>query len=154
MTTARALKMPSHAGHDMSDSAMAKAMEGDIRRRFFVAVALTIPVVLLSGHVPGVPMLASHRLANWLELLLATPVVWWCGWMFHSGTVSALRRRSLDLSVLISTGVLAAYLSSVYLTPIHYPTTYFEAAAMLVTFGLFGHWMEMKARRGTTEALQ
>ncbi|HVZ50201.1 MAG TPA: copper-translocating P-type ATPase, partial [Gemmatimonadaceae bacterium] len=76
------------------------------------------------------------------------------GWMFHAGTVSALRRRTLDMSVLISTGVLAAWLSSTYLTVIGYPTAYFEAAAMLVTFVLFGHWMEMKSRRGTTDALR
>jgi Cu2+-exporting ATPase len=50
--------------------------------------------------------------------------------------------------------VLAAYLSSIYLTIIGYPTAYYEAAAMLVTFVLFGHWMEMKSRRGTSDALR
>jgi Cu2+-exporting ATPase len=58
------------------------------------------------------------------------------------------------MSVLIATGVLAAYLSSIYLTVIGYHTAYFEAAAMLVTFVLFGHWMEMKSRRGTSDALR
>ncbi len=143
-----------HGMHDMSDASMAQAMERDIRRRLYVASAFTIPVVLLSGHVPGVPMLPNHALANWIELALSAPVVWWSGWMFHAGTVSALRRRTLDMSVLISTGVLAAWLSSTYLTVIGYPTAYFEAAAMLVTFVLFGHWMEMKSRRGTTDALR
>jgi Cu2+-exporting ATPase len=142
-----------HGGHDMSDPAMAKAMEHDIRRRFFVALALSVPVVVLAGHVPGVPMVMIPG-ARWIELALATPVVWWCGWRFHAGTVSALRRLRLDMSVLITTGVLAAYLSSVYLTVIGYPTAYFEAAVMLVTFVLFGHWMEMKSRRGTTDALR
>jgi Cu2+-exporting ATPase len=74
--------------------------------------------------------------------------------MFHAGTVSALRHRKLDMSMLITTGVLAAYLSSVYLTIIGNPTAYYEAAAMLVTFVLFGHWMEMKSRRGTSDALR
>jgi Cu2+-exporting ATPase len=99
-------------------------------------------------------MLVQPPLSSWLGLALATPVVWWCGWMFHSGTVSALRHRKLDMSVLITTGVLAAYLSSVYLTIIGNPTAYYEAAAMLVTFVLFGHWMEMKSRRGTSDALR
>ena len=143
-----------HHGHDMSDPAMAKEMERDIKRRFFVALALTIPVAALAGHVPGVPMLLHPPLASWIGLALSTPVVWWCGWIFHAGTVSALRRRSLDMSVLITTGVLAAYLSSVYLTIIGYPTAYYEAATMLVTFVLFGHWMEMKSRRGTSDALR
>ena len=116
--------------------------------------ALTVPIAVLAGHVPGVPMLVEPPLSSWLGLALATPVVWWCGWMFHAGTVSALRHRKLDMSVLITTGVLAAYLSSVYLTIIGNPTAYYEAAAMLVTFVLFGHWMEMKSRRGTSDALR
>src|ERR1019366_10740927 len=103
---------------------------------------------------PGVPMLVEPPLSSWLGLALATPVVWWCGWMFHAGTVSALRHRKLDMSVLITTGVLAAYLGSVYRTLIGNPTAYYEAAAMLVTFVLFGHWMEMKSRRGTSDALR
>ena len=143
-----------HAGHDMSDPAMGKAMELDVRRRFWVAFALTVPIALLAGHVPGVPMLIEPPLSSWLGLALATPVVWWCGWMFHAGTVSALRHRKLDMSVLITTGVLAAYLSSVFLTVIGNPASYYEAAAMLVTFVLFGHWMEMKSRRGTSDALR
>jgi Cu2+-exporting ATPase len=140
--------------HSMSDPAMAKSMEGDVRRRFWVALALTVPIAMLAGHVPGLPMLVEPPLSSWIGLALATPVVFWCGWMFLSGTVSALRHRKLDMSVLIATGVLAAYLSSVYLTIIGNPTAYYEAAAMLVTFVLFGHWMEMKSRRGTSAMAQ
>jgi Cu2+-exporting ATPase len=143
-----------HMGHNISDPAMGKAMELDVRRRFWVALALSVPIAVLAGHVPGLPMLVAPPLSSWIGLALATPVVWWCGWMFLSGTVSALRHRKLDMSVLIATGVLAAYLSSIYLTIIGNPTSYYEAAAMLVTFVLFGHWMEMKSRRGTSDALR
>ena len=146
-----------HAHHDhaamMSDPAMAKAMEADMRRRFFVALAFTIPLAVVSGHLPGIPMLGAPKLMGWLGLALSTPVVWWCGWIFIDGSVRALRTMKLDMSVLIATGVLAAYLSSVYLTIIGYNAAYYEAAAMLVTFVLFGHWMEMRARRGTSDAL-
>ena len=147
-----------HHGHDhaamMSDPAMAKEMEADMRRRFWVSLALTIPVAVLAGHLPGVPMLVHAPLAIWIGLALTTPVVLWCGSIFLTGAVHALRNRKLDMSVLIATGVLAAYLSSIYLTVIGYPTAYYEAAAMLVTFVLFGHWMEMKSRRGTSDALR
>ena len=144
-----------HDHHAMATSPdAAKRMETDIGRRFWIALALTIPTVLVMGAIPGLPSLAHPPLANWLAMLFATPVVWWCGWIFIAGTASALRRRMLDMNVLVATGVLAAYLSSVYLTVIGYPTAYFEAAAMLVTFVLFGHWMEMKARRGTSDALR
>jgi P-type Cu2+ transporter len=147
-----------HHAHDhaamMSDPAMATQMEADMRRRFCVALVLTIPIAILAGHLPGVPMLVHPPLANWIGLALATPVVLWCGSIFLTGSVQALRSRKLDMSVLIATGVLAAYVSSVYLTIIGYPTAYYEAAAMLVTFVLFGHWMEMKSRRGTSDALR
>ena len=138
----------------MSDPAMAAEMEADMRRRFFVALALTIPITIIAGHIPGLPMIVHPPLSSWLGLILSTPVVFWSGSIFLSGSVAALRSRKLDMSVLIATGVLAAYLSSVYLTLIGYPTAYYEAAAMLVTFVLFGHWMEMKARRGTSDSLR
>jgi Cu2+-exporting ATPase len=138
----------------MSDPGMAKQMERDMARRFWIALALTIPIVVITGHMPGLPMLVDPSVSGWIALALSTPVVFWCGSVFLTGSVQALKTRKLDMSVLIATGVLAAYLSSVYLTIIGHPTAYFEAAAMLVTFVLFGHWMEMKSRRGTSDALR
>jgi Cu2+-exporting ATPase len=137
----------------MNDPAMAKTMEADMRRRFWVALVLTIPLAVMAGHIPGLPMLVHPPVASWIGLILATPVVFWSGWVFIAGAASALRHAKLDMSVLIAVGVLAAYLSSAYLTIIGYPVAYYEAAAMLVTFVLFGHWMEMKSRRGTSDAL-
>jgi Cu2+-exporting ATPase len=138
----------------MADPSMAAAMERDMRRRFLVALAFSIPVTILAGHLPGIPMLVHPPLANWLELALSVPVVWWAGWIFLGGSYHALRSMRLDMSVLIATGVLAAWLSSLYLTVIGQPIAYYEAACMLVTFVLFGHWMEMKSRRGTSDALR
>jgi len=147
-----------HGGmaHDMSDPAMAAAMERDIRNRFIVALLLTIPTVLYSPigrDIFGID-LPSPLPNDWTMLILATPVVFWSGWIFISGAYRALRHRALDMSVLIATGVLAAYLASVVLMFIGGQEVFFEAAAMLVTFVLFGHWMEMKSRRGTTDALR
>jgi P-type Cu2+ transporter len=147
-----------HGGmaHDMSDPAMAASMERDIRNRFFVALALTIPVVFYSplGHNLFGITLPDPIPANWIMLLLTTPVVFWAGWMFVGGAYRALRHRTLDMSVLIATGVLAAYFASVLLMVVGGGEVFFEAAAMLVTFVLFGHWMEMKSRKGTSESLR
>src|SRR5918995_946975 len=90
---------------------------------------------------------------NLSMLLLTTPVVFYAGWIFIAGAYHSLRRRTLNMSVLIATGVLAAYLFSVLITFIG-GETFYEAAAMLVTFVLFGHWMEMRSRRGTNDALR
>ena len=143
-------------GHDMSDPGMAGTMERDMRNKFFVALLLTIPTVLYS---PLGMSLLGLRLPdfglgeNVIMLLLSTPVVFYSGWIFISGSYHSLRRRTLNMSVLIATGVLAAYLFSVLITFIG-GETFYEAAAMLVTFVLFGHWMEMRSRRGTNEALR
>jgi Cu2+-exporting ATPase len=142
--------------HDMSDPEMAADMESDIRRRFWVALLLTAIVVLLSpmGRMIGIHLPLSATATSWTLLALTTPVVFWCGWMFISGAYSALRSRKLDMSVLIAVGVLAAYFASAYLTVIGSKDTFYDAAIMLVAFVLFGHWMEMKSRRGTSDSLK
>ena len=147
-----------HGGmsHDMSDPTMAAAMERDMRNRFFVALALTIPVVLLSPlavNTFGIELVGTMETANWLMLALSAPVVWYAGWIFIGGAWTSLRNGALNMAVLVATGVLAAWLSSVFLTVIG-EETFFEAAAMLVTFVLFGHWMEMKSRKGTSDSLR
>lgn len=156
-------KVGMHAGHkhgsmahDMSDPGMAASMEADIRMRFWVALALSIVIVLLSpmSAMFGIHLSLSAAVRSWTLLVLTTPVVFWCGWIFISGAYHALRNRRLDMSVLIAVGVLAAYLASVYLTVIGSKDLFYEAAAMLITFVLFGHWMEMKSRRGTNDALK
>ncbi len=136
---------------------MAASMEADIRLRFWVSLAFSAVIVLLSpmGKMPSLlPLALPAAVRSWTLFALTTPVVFWCGWMFISGAYEALRSRKLDMSVLIAVGVLAAYLASVYLTVIGSADLFYEAAGMLVTFVLFGHWMEMKSRRGTSDALQ
>jgi P-type Cu2+ transporter len=145
-----------HADHDMSDPNMAATMERDMRNRFFVALLLTIPTVLYSPlgmNLLGVRLPTFGLGENVIMLLLCTPVVFYSGWIFISGSYHSLRRRALNMSVLIATGVLAAYSFSVLITFLG-GETFYEAAAMLVTFVLFGHWMEMRSRRGTNDALR
>src|SRR5207237_2585646 len=62
--------------------------------------------------------------------------------------------RTLNMSVLIATGITAAYSFSVLLTILQSADSYYEATALLITFVLFGHWLEMRSRRGTTDALE
>jgi Cu2+-exporting ATPase len=147
-----------HGGmaHDMSDPAMAAAMERDMRNRFVVALLLTIPTVLLSPLVERlVPQLVPETFPRaWAMLVLTTPVVFWSGWIFISGAYDALRSRTLDMNVLIATGVLAAYVASLILMALGGQDVFFEAAAMLVTFVLFGQWMQAKSVSGTGNALR
>mgnify|MGYP001569847258 CR=1 FL=1 len=149
----------SHRDHEMAMTSpqMAKKMEADMRQRFRVSFLLSIPIFLYSPV--GVNLfklnLPTPIPINWLLLILTTPIVFWTGSIFITGTYYSLKARKLNMSVLIATGVLAAYLFSVLLTVLRPGSeTFYEAAALLVTFVLFGHWMEMKSRRGTSEALR
>lgn len=148
----------SHADHEaaMTNPQMAKHMEADMRRRFLISLALTIPIVLYStmGEMLFGISLPSPIPKNILLLLLTTPIVFWTGSIFITGTYHSLKARTLNMMVLIATGVLAAYLGSIALALTNSGETFYEAAAMLVTFVLFGHWMEMKSRRGTSDALR
>lgn len=161
-------KTESHAGHDMQKAShanheaamtnpqIAKAMEADMRRRFLISLLLSVPIFLYSPV--GINFfklnLPTPIPINWLLLILTTPVVLWTGSIFITGTYYSLKAKKLNMAVLIATGVLAAYLFSILLTFTAGGETFYEAAALLVTFVLFGHWMEMKSRRGTSESLR
>jgi len=135
---------------------MAKLMEEDIRNKFFFALLFTLPIVLYSplGEKILQVTLPSPIPVPWLLFLLTTPVFFYAGWIFLYSTYKALQAKTLNMAVLIAVGITAAYGFSVVLTLIGSSDSYYEAAAMLITFVLFGHWMEMKSRRGTTDALQ
>ncbi len=135
---------------------MAKLMEEDIRNKFFFSLILSIPIIAYS---PLGRSLLKIRLPEfipvpWLLFILTTPVFIYSGWIFLYSTYKALQAKILNMAVLIAVGITAAYGFSVLLTFLGSSDSYYEAAALLITFVLFGHWMEMKARRGTTDALQ
>src|SRR2546422_4369509 len=134
---------------------MARLMERDIRQKFFFALILSIPIILYSplGNLIFGFQLPAPIPVPWILFLLTTPVFFYSGWIFLYSSVKALQNRTLNMSVLIAVGITAAYSFSVLLTILQSSDSYYEAAALLVTFVLFGHWMEMRSRRGTTDAL-
>ncbi len=151
MTMAMGMEHGGLAGREM-----AKLMEEDIRNKFFIALILTLPIIAYS---PLGTTILGLRLptpipASWIMFLLTTPVYFYSGWLFLYSTYKALQAKTLNMAVLIAVGITAAYAFSVVLTVLGSEESFYEAAAMLITFVLFGHWMEMKSRRGTTDALQ
>lgn len=135
---------------------MAKMMEVDIRNKFFFALIMSIPIILyspLGEKILGVS-LPQPISAAWIMLILTTPVFFYAGWIFLYSSYWALKEKVLNMAVLIAVGISAAYFASIFLTLQGSTESYYEAAVLLITFVLFGHWMEMKSRRGTTDALQ
>ena len=140
----------------VSGREMARLMELDIRNKFLFALILSVPIVFYSplgkfifGIQPPAPIPVP-----WLLFLLTTPVYFYSGWIFLYSSFRALQQRTLNMSVLIATGITAAYSFSVLLTILQSADSYYEATVLLITFVLFGHWLEMRSRRGTTDALE
>ncbi|MEU8762377.1 copper-translocating P-type ATPase [Streptomyces sp. NPDC048659] len=126
-------------------------------RRFVVCALLTIPIVVFSpiGHSLGVEVARPLGLSMaWFGLVLATPVVFWGGWPFLSSAARSLRHGDVTMMTLISVGVLVAYLYSLFATLAGQEDVYFEAAAMLTTLSLIGHWLEMRSRFATGRAVE
>ena len=142
----------------------------DMRRRFWVGVVLSVPLVLLAMRdmIPGLrieEMLPSGIL-KWVELVLSTPVVLWGGWPFFVRVWQSVVNRSPNMFTLIGLGVGVAYLYSLMtvLFPGLFPSamrgkegeigTYFEAAAVITTLVLLGQVLELKARGRTGAAIK
>lgn len=139
-----------HAGHGAHTATT-------MRNLFFFAVALTIVEIIyspLSTRLLGLSPATPFGIPNEIfQFLLTTPVVFWGGWPFLSVAGRALRRGQVNMATLIATGILTAYFYSVAATFIFEGEVFYEAAAMLTTFSLLGHWMEMAARNATGEAI-
>jgi len=141
----------------------------DMSRRFWIALALSLPVFLLEmgGHVlPALHHVVPMRLSTWIQLLLATPVVLWAGWPFFDRGWTSLRTRHLNMFTLIALGTGVAWVYSVVATlaPQLFPpafrnpeggvAVYFEAAAVITVLVLLGQVLELRARERTSGAIK
>src|SRR5947208_1727979 len=142
----------------------------DMTRRFWISLALTVPLlgIAMADMLPGMPL--QHALPGgwlpWIELLLATPVVLWGGWPFFQRGWGSVVNRSTNMFTLIALGTGAAYVYSVAATlapgifPASFreldgmPPVYFEAAAAITTLVLLGQVLELRARRRTGGAIR
>lgn len=142
-----------HAGMHHGDDLHAAAR--DMRRRFLVALIFAIPVFLWSpmGMLEPPPVPFGMRENIWL-FLLATGAVLYPGWPFFSAAIRSLRRGVLDMAVLVLLSVGTGYGFSIASTFFFDGPNFFEASAVLLTFILLGHWLEMRARAGASDAMK
>jgi Cu+-exporting ATPase len=141
----------------------------DMSRRFWIGLVPGVLLLLLmmGDMLPGRPLhLLNMRLVNWLQLILATPVVIWCGWPFFERAWVSLRNRSPNMFTLIALGVGSAYIYSVtatlapeifpegFRTPDGAVATYFETAAVITVLVLLGQVLELRARSQTSSAIR
>jgi Cu+-exporting ATPase len=139
-------------------------------RRFWVGLALTMPVFLLEmgSHIParGLHSLVSPNISTWIQFGLSTPVVLWGGWPFFQRGWASVVNRSLNMFSLIALGTGTAYIYSLFATfaPGLFPAgfhsmggtvpVYFEAAAVITVLVLLGQVLELRAREQTGGAIR
>lgn len=140
----------------------------DMTRRFWIGLVITLPVLALEmgGHLTGLMMFLSRQNSNWIQLVLATPVVLWAGWPFFVRGYRSVLTRNLNMFTLIAMGTGVAWLYSVVATaapgifPVQFReqdgavAIYFEAAAVITVLVLLGQVLELRAREQTSGAIR
>lgn len=140
----------------------------DFTRRFLIGAVLTAPLLVMEmgAHLFNYRIPLSASLNGWVQLALATPVVWWAGWPFLERAWVSLRTRNLNMFTLIAMGVLTAWTFSVAaaVEPGFLPAAfrdahgaaplYFEAASVIVVLVLLGQLLEVRARERTSGAIR
>ncbi len=140
----------------------------DMTRRFWIGLALTVPVFMLEmgGHLTGLTHRVPPVWSNLIQMFLATPVVLWAGWPFFVRGWASVRTRNLNMFTLIAMGTGAAWGYSIVATgwPSLFPAAlrghdgsvpvYFEAAAVITVLVLLGQVLELRAREQTSGAIK
>lgn len=140
----------------------------DMTRRFWISVALTVPVIILGmlGEVLGINHAIGMERSTWIQAAFATPVVLWSGWPFFERAWASIINRSLNMFTLIAlgTGIAWTYSLIASLAPELFPPVfrtnegmvevYYEAAAVITTLVLLGQVLELRARERTSGAIR
>lgn len=131
-------------------------MARDMRNRFLISFVFAIPVFLYSpmgemfGKLP-IPFGLNHKL---FLFILSTAAILYPGWPFIVAAFRAARNKVVNMATLVVLSVGTGYLFSVGATFFYEGEVFFEAAAVLLVFILLGHWLEMRARAGASEAIR
>lgn len=140
----------------------------DMKRRLWIASVLSAPLALfvMGAHfIPNFPHeWMDSQLLKWLQMLVATPVVLWCGFPFFVRAVTSVKHKSLNMFTLIALGVGVSYIYSLLITLFPQAASdfaggmkldiYFEAAAVITTLVLLGQVLELKARAQSSNAMR
>jgi len=142
---------PAHAAHDHGD------MVGDFRRRFWISLALTLPVLATSEmvqHFLGLRDVLAFPGDRYVEFLFASGVYFYGGWPFLTGLADELRKRLPGMMTLVALAISVAYVYSATVVLGLPGNVFFWETATLIDIMLLGHWIEMRSVLGASRALE
>ena len=152
-------------GEDDVEQAARKAQSRDLISKMIVGGVISL--VLIFGSLPmmtglDLPFIPTWLHNPWLQLILTTPVQFWCGYRFYIGAVKAFKRHAATMDTLIALGTSAAYFYSFFATvfPSFFlnqslmPEVYYETAAVVITLILLGQWLENRAKGQTSASIR
>ncbi|MEM9274911.1 MAG: heavy metal translocating P-type ATPase [Cyanobacteria bacterium P01_F01_bin.143] len=150
---------------DEQEQATRQAQSQDLLRK--ITFGSIISLILIIGSMPmmmsvSIPLIPDWLHNPWLQLILTTPVQFWCGYRFYLGTWKSLKRQAATMDTLITLGTSAAYFYSLFATVFPNlflaqnlkPEVYYETAAVVITLILLGQWFEHRAKGQTSEAIR
>ncbi len=146
-----------HAGHSSGGGHDHAAMVAEYRKRFWVALALTVPILALAPMIQeflGVKELLAFPGDSYVLAILSSIVYFYGGWPFLKGLWSEVSARNIGMMTLIGVAITAAYVYSVAMVIVGSQETFFWELATLIAIMLFGHWIEMKSVMGAGKALE
>src|SRR5438067_9853825 len=150
---------PVHAHHDhhMQDQSAHAHMVDDFRRRFWVSLALTVPVLATSEmiqHFLGLRGTFAFPGDRYVEFGFASAVYFYGGWPFLTGLVDELRKRLPGMMTLVALAITVAYVYSALVVFGLPGSVFFWETATLIDIMLLGHWIEMRSVLGASRALE
>jgi len=142
-----------HGHHDHSHHH--EEMVEDFKRRFYVSLVITIPILILS------PMIQSFLSVDWrfvndqyILFILSTLIFFYGGWPFVTGAVDELKQKEPGMMTLIALAIFVAYVYSAFTVFGLEGNDFFWELATLIDIMLLGHWIEMKSVMGASNALE
>src|SRR5690554_5625536 len=144
-----------HSGHGEMEHNHHEMMIQDFKRRFWISMILTLPILALSPMIQGMLGVEwEFPGSNYVFFGLASIVYFYGGWPFLSGLVSELKSKSIGMMTLIAVAISAAYFYSVAVIFGFEGQTFFWELATLIDVMLIGHWLEMRSILGASKALE
>ena len=151
-------KETDHSNHDHNDmdhSDHHRMMIEDFKRRFWISLVLTIPILALSPMIQGVLGVEwTFTGSNYVLFGLSTIVYFYGGWPFLAGLVDEIKSKAIGMMTLIAIAITAAYFYSSAVVFGFEGQTFFWELATLIVVMLIGHWLEMRSILGASKALE